>query len=398
MAGSTRTFEGWAYRNNTTVAHAIMGGSGANGPMIALRLNLNDFGWWPDASAGGIWWTSAAPVGQWFHWALTYNDTTRAAELFVNGLSEGTQTAPNGYGAVPGNMRWGKTPTALPFDGKLDEVAVYSGALSAARILAHYRAGDPYRAEVAADAPSAYWRMGETVGAVAYDSAGSANGTYFYRPAQGASGGLLTDTNTGATFNGSTQFVTAPSSAALDLGNGPFTLEAWVKRGSTGGVHTILDKGSSAYKLYLTGDKVTLRANGPGRHRAIDDHDRGDDPLAPRSRDEERRDVQDLHRRRGPPGDIDGPNPCRQLRGASHRRGQRRHRLLQRHDRRRRRLQERAELGRRARPLPLRASLPRSGPSWTRPTPTGVWTTRRAPPWSTARATAVTAPTPTPPP
>ncbi len=49
-----------------------------------------------------------------------------------------------------------------PFDGILDEVAMYDTALSPARILAHYAAGvGGYVAEVLADEPVAYYRMNE---------------------------------------------------------------------------------------------------------------------------------------------------------------------------------------------------------------------------------------------
>ena len=64
-----------------------------------------------------------------------------------------------------------------PLEGRLDEIALYNGELGAERIAAHYQAGKTgsgYAALVLADKPVAYWRLSETAGDIAHDTAGAA--------------------------------------------------------------------------------------------------------------------------------------------------------------------------------------------------------------------------------
>jgi hypothetical protein len=97
-------------------------------------------------------------------------------------------------------------------------------------------AGNRYGNAVLADAPIAYWRLGEASGSTAADSSGhAATGSYVGGVTLGQPGALANDTNTAATFDGSTGNVTVPDSAALRL-NGSFSIEFWAKMGTF--VHT----------------------------------------------------------------------------------------------------------------------------------------------------------------
>lgn len=73
----------------------------------------------------------------------------------------------------------------------------------------------------------AYWRLQETSGTSAADSKGTDTGTYTGAPTLGATGPLtVAPTDTGVTFNGSTQYVTASSpTSAVDN----FAIECWMK-------------------------------------------------------------------------------------------------------------------------------------------------------------------------
>ena len=108
-----------------------------------------------------------------------------------------------------------------------------------------------------------YWPLGESAGPYALDSAGVKVGTYVPAGALGAAGPLVGDTATAVTLNGTTQYVTIPDSADLDLADGPLTLAAWVKRSSTGTEDAIIGKGAGAYYLYIgSDDKVYLAKQG----------------------------------------------------------------------------------------------------------------------------------------
>lgn len=102
--------------------------------------------------------------------------------------------------------------------------------------------------------PSLYLRLGESSGASALDSSGNGlTGSYVASPTLGVAGALSGDSNTAVTLNGTTQYVSVPDNALLDLVS-PFTIEAWVKIAANPGAGTvfaIIDKGTSAYNLYI---------------------------------------------------------------------------------------------------------------------------------------------------
>lgn len=114
-------------------------------------------------------------------------------------------------------------------DGALDEVALFTGALTAAQIQGHYRAGlSTYARTVLADGPAGYWRFGETAGTVARDTSGNGkHGTYYGNATVNQPGALGTDGDRAAGFDGSDDYV-SPGDVLDFTGTAPFTVEAWV--------------------------------------------------------------------------------------------------------------------------------------------------------------------------
>jgi archaeosine-15-forming tRNA-guanine transglycosylase len=121
-----------------------------------------------------------------------------------------------------------------------------------------------YRETVLSDSPRAYWRLGEQSGPFAQDERGSHVGTYTNGPLLGQPGALSADTNGAARFDGTNDYVRVPDAAELDFTD-TFTLEAWVKRSSTGGVRAIVDKGEQSYSFRLSNSGfLLLRRNAVG--------------------------------------------------------------------------------------------------------------------------------------
>jgi len=81
-----------------------------------------------------------------------------------------------------------------------------------------------YRANVMADSPVAYWRLGESSGTTAADETGTYAGTYVASPTLGVAGAV--QGNTAVDFNGSSQYVDLGTSSAFNLAAG--TYEAWI--------------------------------------------------------------------------------------------------------------------------------------------------------------------------
>jgi Concanavalin A-like lectin/glucanases superfamily len=88
----------------------------------------------------GVWISAAYNLFTWYHLVGTYDGTN--ASFYVNGTLVGTQLA-NGFLANPGNpLCLGQRADSYGFwDGNLDEVAIYTNALSLDRIQAHYQVG-----------------------------------------------------------------------------------------------------------------------------------------------------------------------------------------------------------------------------------------------------------------
>jgi hypothetical protein len=143
-AGSARTFEGWAWRDDTSGYDGLLSGHVAShGPGLYLVAGGQDAVFSTDSSAwAGATWTAAWPgSAQWVHWALTYDEGAGITELFINGISKGTRSTLAPYDATPGNIQIGALRDDSFFAGRMDEFAVYATILSPSRIVAHYVVG-----------------------------------------------------------------------------------------------------------------------------------------------------------------------------------------------------------------------------------------------------------------
>jgi Concanavalin A-like lectin/glucanases superfamily len=139
--GVARTFEGWAIRASNTSDHALFGGdAAASYPVLRCLGGGDDVRFNPDVSGAGQDFTGAlSGVGEWFHWVLVWHGDTKKAALFVDGVEKGSLTYAFDFGGEPGNIELGaEGGTTNPFEGQLDEVAVYNAALDAATIKKHF--------------------------------------------------------------------------------------------------------------------------------------------------------------------------------------------------------------------------------------------------------------------
>jgi len=122
--------------------------------------------------------------GQWYHIALIV-DSSGNGKLYINGgqeatWSNGSNTSVNKFSIGQEYDGTGSTATDF-FDGKIDEVAIWNVALSAADVTALYNSGDGLKAS--ADSGNydnssdliGYWKFNEGTGSTLTDSTSNLN-------------------------------------------------------------------------------------------------------------------------------------------------------------------------------------------------------------------------------
>ena len=128
-----------------------------------------------------------------------------------------------------------------------------------------------YASVVGADAPIAWWRLGETSGTTAANQAGGSSGTYAGGITLNQPSLLATDmVNRAVAFNGSSGRVQVSSSAALQLTN-KISLEAWIKPTSlpsSGSFRSVMTKAES-YSLQFNGPRLEFTVIQSGTRRRL---------------------------------------------------------------------------------------------------------------------------------
>jgi hypothetical protein len=113
-----------------------------------------------------------------------------------------------------------------------------------------------------------FWRLGGTTTA-ATDSFGANHGTLVNGPLPTQTGALVGDSDKAVLLDGTDDYVTFPDTNTLDLGDGPLTLEAWVKRPASAlSTMCLFDKGAAAYQFCYDSDKSAFLKNGAGSYIA----------------------------------------------------------------------------------------------------------------------------------
>jgi hypothetical protein len=184
--------------------------------------------------------------GAWHHCVLSI-DRSANGVLYVDGGVQATVDVSASVAVDLTNARalWLGARSAAasePYVGSLDEVAFWNGtALTAPQVAALYAARDgsgapppppssDYATAVLALSPVAYFSMNED-GTTLTDASSNANhGTYTGSP--GTTTGPIAD-SVGRTFDGATQWASAPHHAAYNFALGDYSIVAWVYVGVT---------------------------------------------------------------------------------------------------------------------------------------------------------------------
>jgi hypothetical protein len=228
-AANANDRSGWLVRHNGTDWQFILG------------YNYSD-----NATYYGTTLTAPGTVtaGAWQHVVAVYDGST--VKLYVNGSQVASDTPQlpmlrnTGAPLILGDRGY----TGWDYNGLLDEVAVYTTALSAADVQSHYANGinaartTAYPDLVRQKGPQVYLRLGEASldlpVAVNSGSYGAVNNGVFLVGTESALPGPqapavtgFESTNTAAGFNGTNGSVSVP---ALNLNTDTATMVCWIKR------------------------------------------------------------------------------------------------------------------------------------------------------------------------
>ncbi len=230
-------------------------------------------------------------VNTWYHVSFTFNGGTAGAagdlKLYVGGKYTAQNAANTSFLGLEdkasdftiGEYDTGDVvSTNTAFTGYIDDVKMYSSALTADQIAVDMNAnaalnfGTTANAEAAdlsdgaGNAPVAYWNMDEKTGQSTNDTSGNSNtGTL------GATSSSASDDPTWATgkygaglsFDGSNDYVNITTPSIYNQTQ--YTISAWIKLTNTTGSQTIYSEGRNASLgflwFYINAGKIELRDN-----------------------------------------------------------------------------------------------------------------------------------------
>lgn len=203
--------------------------------------------------------------------------STPASAVFLGNTQVWQPTAldtapatPGGLTATPGDtevaLTWGSSAGATGYRLYRDGAQVYDGAARALTdtgltngtaysytVSAYNDVGESaqsaavvatpavvltYSDVVLADAPLAYYRLGEPSGTTAVDASANGNDGTYHNMALGTPGLLAGDADSAITGNGSNSYVDSP--LALNPASGPFSVELWLKPASFANTRNIV--------------------------------------------------------------------------------------------------------------------------------------------------------------
>lgn len=229
----------WVKLNSLTGSQTLVSVDGTNvSPFILQKSSAGVFRFVvinadSTTAADAIVTGPTAVAGTWYHLVGVYDKTAGTAQLYVNGVSQGTASGAVGWAAL-GSTNIGRTKYAGAnadyVNGTIDDVHFYDRAITQTEVTA--LATVTYAAAVTNTAGLVnYFRLDESsANNTAADSVGSNPGTYTNGPTRGVAGALSTG-GTAVQFDGVDDYV----SLANPFTNN-FSIEFWFK--STQGIGT----------------------------------------------------------------------------------------------------------------------------------------------------------------
>lgn len=131
---NTITVEAWCYLTSYSFLPTAVGNYGS-GMQFLLRVDGNRPAFWVDNGGGFrvVNGATAVPLNTWTHLAGVWNGSVLT--VYINGVPDGTASVVGGaFNATTNPVRIGASLTSEPWDGRLDDVRIWSTARTATEI------------------------------------------------------------------------------------------------------------------------------------------------------------------------------------------------------------------------------------------------------------------------
>ena len=136
--GTTYTIEAWFNTTSSGATRRVL--TILNGSITRSNILLDSSGiLYGGRASAEVATASAKNDGNWHHAVAVFNGSN--STFYVDGTSVGTGTLPVSWSTSSPSIRIGAVGISQAIPGTIDEVAIYSTALSSTRIAAHYAAG-----------------------------------------------------------------------------------------------------------------------------------------------------------------------------------------------------------------------------------------------------------------
>ena len=116
-----------------------------------------------EASGRAVPGTTTVALNTWYHVATTVNSDYSEGKIYVDGTLENTVNLTGALAHTYSSTYVGSQGVGQsPMNAKIDEMAIFSGVLSASDVTSIYNGGTP--ANLGSFSPVGWWRMGENDG------------------------------------------------------------------------------------------------------------------------------------------------------------------------------------------------------------------------------------------
>lgn len=230
---------------------------------IQTGTGIIEFG--VDANAGALSSKTTVVAGNWYFVSAVFDDTGNTMSLYINGVLDNSQAAAGTMTPTTDNLMIGSWDTTTEFfTGQIDEVRVYSRALSASEIKSQYDLGAPDKGNTSAAQAQGTGRLDS--GLISYYPLDDGSGTTATDTSVNGNNGTLTNgplwvtgqVGSAVDFDGTDDYIQKTDTAIQDFGDTDnFTLSGWFNRDTATTDDVILAKRSSllaasaGYMVYL---------------------------------------------------------------------------------------------------------------------------------------------------